>query len=79
MEFECPGCLEDYDPCSDQVVSIESCGHSMCKICYGFYLDQKLSEGPICIKATCSDEKCKMILPDSIYKSVLSPDKYKRY
>lgn len=66
--FECQGCLDEYDPDSEEVISIDSCGHSMCRECYGEYIEVKLSEGPISIKATCSGSKCQMILPDSLYK-----------
>jgi len=78
-EFECPCCMEDFDPDSEDIVSIETCGHSMCIDCYEAYLEQKMTDGTTCITSTCSDENCHVILPDSVFKRVLSTEKYNRY
>ena len=75
--IECPVCCEEVEP--KDFMCIEECGHGLCRECYQAYLESKLAEGVECVKATCSDEECMLILPDAIWKSLLPEKQYKRY
>jgi len=43
------------------------------------HLEAKISDGPDAIFAYCPDEKCNMIVPESLFKKLVTPEKYEKY
>ena len=58
------------------------CGHRLCDECFAGYCQSKLTTGPEVINSKCPDQKCNNIIPERIFKQLLSHEdfiKYKKY
>ena len=57
---------------------MEDCGHMLCTDCFPAYVQSKVV-GADCVYASCPDQRCGMIVPQEIFKRVLSDADYARY
>ena len=73
----CDCCYCDYD--RKEAVLLEDCGHVLCDECYGAYLDSKVQAGPDCVFAVCPDMECNLVVPERIFKKLLTKEKFERY
>ncbi|OQS01106.1 hypothetical protein ACHHYP_01798 [Achlya hypogyna] len=72
---KCTICCEDE---TDQLIAL-GCQHFFCMECWVFYLQHKISEGPLCITTTCPQHGCKERVSDAIFKKLLPPAEYTKY
>ncbi|OQS02209.1 hypothetical protein THRCLA_05392 [Thraustotheca clavata] len=71
----CTICCEDE---TSELVAL-GCKHFFCHECWVFYLQHKISEGPLCITTTCPEHGCKERVSDAIFKKLLPPAEYAKY
>lgn len=74
--LECLICMETFGP--SQVFSL-CCGHRYCKGCWKEYLEVKIKDGPICISARCPAPKCKAIVNENAFKTLVDEASFKKY
>ena len=67
--YLCEVCYCEYE--WSDVVHLDVCGHSLCKECYKYHLEAKLSMGPEVVFAKCPDVKCNMIVPPKFFEKLL--------
>lgn len=72
----CLICCEDL-PASETFAL--SCGHRYCKDCWKGYLEVKIKDGPSCVYAKCPAPKCKSIVHEQAYKTLVSKEQCERY
>ena len=75
--FCCPVCFCDCEP--DEVVTMDDCFHELCIDCFTGFCMSKLGGGPDVVYTECPDMKCKLIVPENIFKQVLGPSEFKKY
>ena len=78
-ELLCPVCYVEYDLA--EFVHLPDCGHGLCKNCYTCYLTSKVTDAGVdSVMTTCpSGEGCGMIVPQRLFKQLLSVKLYERY
>ena len=74
QNFCCPVC---YDETGDYVGM--ECGHALCRTCYKGYLEAQLKDGPEVVLCRCPISPCKLIVSDENFRTLLSPENYKKY
>lgn len=78
--FMCMICCNDLNDDPDMQVFGLSCGHQLCKSCYGYYVKQKIWEEQLAGSIKCpGDAKCKLIVPDAAVRLLVSDDIYAKY
>jgi ariadne-1 len=65
--FFCPVCYEE----TATWIGMD-CGHYFCFDCYREHLKANVALGPDCIFTTCAMQGCKLIVPEQIFKELLS-------
>eukprot|EP01114_Cavostelium_apophysatum_P018563 TRINITY_DN576_c0_g1_i1.p1 TRINITY_DN576_c0_g1~~TRINITY_DN576_c0_g1_i1.p1 ORF type:complete len:511 (+),score=127.36 TRINITY_DN576_c0_g1_i1:176-1708(+) len=69
--------------CMDSLPAAEtfalSCGHRYCKDCWKGYLEVKIKDGPTSVYARCPAPKCKSIVHEQAYKTLVSKPLFERY
>lgn len=56
-----------------------ACGHRYCKDCWRDYLEIKIKDGPACVTARCPSPRCKAIVHESVFKTLVDAPSYERY
>jgi len=74
--FECPIC---FDVVGFSETFALGCGHRQCRECYRGYLEMKVKDKVDAIRTTCPGKDCQNIVHDRAFKSLCSPESYKRY
>ena len=76
-EFCCECCYCEAEP--HEIVQMPDCGHRLCTDCFREYCKQKLALGKDVITSSCPDQKCGNIVPQRLFKQLLSRDDYKKF
>jgi len=59
-----------------------SCKHAFCEDCYRGYLNNKIGDGPGAVYTRCPESKCNHLVPENLFKRLLTVEnarKYERY
>lgn len=75
-KHSCLICLEDLPAAETFALS---CGHRYCKTCWKDYLTIKIKDGPACVYAKCPAPKCKAIVHEVAYKTLVPKDLFEKY
>eukprot|EP01119_Soliformovum_irregulare_P003803 TRINITY_DN14864_c0_g1_i1.p1 TRINITY_DN14864_c0_g1~~TRINITY_DN14864_c0_g1_i1.p1 ORF type:complete len:514 (+),score=110.76 TRINITY_DN14864_c0_g1_i1:51-1592(+) len=72
-------CLICFDDLPQSQTFALTCGHRYCKSCWAEYLEVMIRDGPRSVYARCPAPKCKAIVHEAAYKSLVDPKLYERY
>ena len=63
----------------DIIILPIGCDHKFCRLCYGEYLRNQVTEGPACIRAHCPEHKCTQSVPRVFFRTLLAAEVGDRY
>lgn len=76
-EYTCGICLSH--PEDHQAMGLSGCHHMFCKTCYVEYVSDKVNEGQDSVLARCPAFKCPLVIPQSIFRTLLPPSLLSKY
>ena len=71
IEVDCECCYDTFK--AEDMINMADCGHRLCKDCFTEYCVSKLDAGTDVVKSKCPDHACGNIVPESIFKQLLTP------
>ena len=76
-EFCCECCYCEAEP--HEIVEMSDCGHRLCIDCFGDYCKTKLDAGKEVVNTKCPDQKCGNLVPERIFKQLLSFEDFAKF
>ena len=76
-EYCCGICL--CHPDDHQAIGLSGCHHTFCKDCYVQYLSDKVNEGQDSVLARCPAFKCPLVIPRSVFRTLVPEPLYSKY
>ena len=77
-EYECGSCYEGGLK-KEEMAFMEQCGHSLCKECFGFYLQTKVDAGTEVVQTQCPHQECRLLVSPKLFREFLEPAYVPRY